>query len=828
MSEAQESTTADMEGNVSDVQPELSQHLSPAHLEMLRRGSAISDDVIAARGYRTVTDPVALAALGFSPAQCRVPGLLLPLWAPGVDDAPAFYVYRPDAPRSFDEKHKGPLPDGTYPQRVVKYEVPKGSSMRLDCPPPCHAAVGDPDVPLWITEGQKKADALASQGLCALALLGVWNWRGRNGLGGLTALADWESVALRGRDVRIVFDSDVMRKPEVGQALRRLRAFLANRGAAVAAVYLPPPPPGAGAKCGVDDYLAAGHSLADLQRLVEAPRPLPTPPAPVVELLDAEPPVLRRPLALIDGRSYAAVWLHVKVTRSADLNKAGELVRFDPPRVTLERRLFVVRDDGRVFGEGGDALLDELGLEVHLPEIPPPDKLWSARGVTAYRRRYRPDPIDIFLRVSAVVDRFIDFNRSLGDQEAMANMVACYILAGWFLDAFNVIGNLWPNGDRGSGKTQLLNVVAEMGYLGQVLLAGGSYASLRDMADYGATLAFDDAENLSDPARTDPDKRALLLAGNRRGACVAVKELGGDRAWRTRYVNTFTPRLFSATRLPDPILASRTIVVPLIRTPDRRRANADPLEAGLWPCNRRELLDDLWAMALEHLPELPAYEARVAATSPLVGRDLEPWKAILAVALWLDDRGVCGLAAQMEALAANYQSERPGLETADLTALVIQALVRCAAEHVPSRGDVGDRNDGGDVKEEISRALILTTSQVTRAARTLAQEQESDLDTETLTGRRIGRVLRKMRWRSERTKSARGWAVNLAELHRWTRAYGVEWPEQLHAIQGAPYPTNVTSVISVTNVTAPEAQDASREDDGELPSSEGDREVFFL
>jgi hypothetical protein len=70
--------------------------------------------------------------------------------------------------------------------------------------------------------------------------------------------------------------------------------------------------------------------------------------------------------------------------------------------------------------------------------------------------------------------------------------------------------------------------------------------------------------------------------------------------------------------------------------------------------------------------------------------------------------------------------------------------------------------------------------------------------------------------------------VNLAELHRWTRAYGVEWPEQLHAIQGAPYPTNVTSVISVTNVTAPEAQDASREDDGELPSSEGDREVFFL
>jgi len=100
------------------------------------------------------------------------------------------HVYRPDAPRSFDEKGKGRLPDGTYPQRVAKYEAPQGAAMRLDCPPTCRSSLRDPSVPLWITESQKKADALASHGFCALALLGVWNWRGRNGLGGLTALAD--------------------------------------------------------------------------------------------------------------------------------------------------------------------------------------------------------------------------------------------------------------------------------------------------------------------------------------------------------------------------------------------------------------------------------------------------------------------------------------------------------------------------------------------------------------------------------------------------------------------------------------------------------------
>jgi hypothetical protein len=84
-------------------------------------------------------------------------------------------------------------------------------------------------VPLFVTEGVKKGDALVSQGLCAIALIGVWNWRGTNEFGGKTALADWEHVALNGRQIYIVFDSDVMLKKEVYSALVRLKAFLESR-----------------------------------------------------------------------------------------------------------------------------------------------------------------------------------------------------------------------------------------------------------------------------------------------------------------------------------------------------------------------------------------------------------------------------------------------------------------------------------------------------------------------------------------------------------------------------------------------------------------------
>jgi len=89
----------------------------------------------------------------------------------------------------------------------------------------------------------------------------------------------------------------------------------------------------------------------------------------------------------------------------------------------------------------------------------------------------------------------------------------------------------------------------------------------------------------------------------------------------------------TSIQLPDNVLASRSIVIPLIRTPDRYRANADPLDDKAWPHDCRQLIDDLWALTLAHLPELREYERAVSQKARLAGRSLEPWGAILAVAL---------------------------------------------------------------------------------------------------------------------------------------------------------------------------------------------------
>ena len=113
-------------------------------------------------------------------------------------------------------------------------------------------------------------------------------------------------------------------------------------------------------------------------------------------------------------------------------------------------------------------------------------------------------------------------------------------------------------------------------------------AVLRDLADYGATLCFDEAERL-DSKNADPEKLALLLSGNRRGSTMAVKELNGEKRWVTRHVSTYCPRLFSAIRLPGETLESRSIIVPLVRSADPVKGehrSAEPEALAVTPDRR--------------------------------------------------------------------------------------------------------------------------------------------------------------------------------------------------------------------------------------------------
>jgi hypothetical protein len=280
-------------GTVSIGGPEANGHIAPHHLQMLE-ASGIPPEHAHARGYETITESRRLVPLKIvKSARSCVPGLLVPMLR--ADGSTWGYQYRPDNPRV---SGKG---------QPVKYETPWQQRNGLDIPPGVGDFLHDPSVPLWVTEGVKKADCGAQYQLCIVALSGVWNWRGTNDMGGKTAIADWNDIALNDRRVILAFDGDVARKPNAAKALCALAEFLKYRGAEIEYLHLPDTEK----KTGLDDYLMAGHTADDLWKLVK-----PTPP-PVPDEHDdddngqpAEPkPEPAEPISLAEAQTVFCKWL---------------------------------------------------------------------------------------------------------------------------------------------------------------------------------------------------------------------------------------------------------------------------------------------------------------------------------------------------------------------------------------------------------------------------------------------------------------------------------------------------------------------------------------
>ncbi|MCP4371087.1 MAG: DUF3854 domain-containing protein, partial [Deltaproteobacteria bacterium] len=97
---------------------------------------------------------------------------------------------------------------------------------------------------------------------------GVWGWRSKqDGI-----LADLDYIVWAGREVFVVFDSDVITKESVAQALARLTKILSRWGANITPVPLPQQGED---KLGVDDFKAGGGSLEQLQSFAALGRLLP-------------------------------------------------------------------------------------------------------------------------------------------------------------------------------------------------------------------------------------------------------------------------------------------------------------------------------------------------------------------------------------------------------------------------------------------------------------------------------------------------------------------------------------------------------------------------
>jgi len=472
------------------------------HLRHLSEGSGISVEVIKERGYRSLLGKVELEKLGFASSQRRAPGILVPLWS--VDGKEVGFQFRPDNPRTASRG------------RPVKYESPAGSSNRLDCPPRCQKMLGNPQVPLWITEGSKKADALASKGACAISVTGVWGFKGKNQFGGITFLADWDYIAMRNRIVYLAFDSDIVTKDPVRKALEHIGEHLKRKGAAVHIIQLPQLE--GQNKTGIDDYLLR-YNLQDAERLAGDFKP--------EEKEDKECYVSG--FVLPDGT-------------------VGEMV------VTDDERFFIVGFNGSVR----KAYQHDTAKVTYLPthDALVGEVVHFASTATPYDSQSR-----LFGEIRTFIHRYLELP---ADFEEIASL---YVLLTWVYEFAPSIPYLRVIGDWGTGKTRFLQVAGAICF--RPIFASGATTPapiFRILEQFRGTLVLDEADFKDSSSWMEMVK--LLNNGYRPGMPVlrADKENG---KWYPRSYQVFGPKLI-ATRYPfkDEALESRCLtaeMMPLTR-----------------------------------------------------------------------------------------------------------------------------------------------------------------------------------------------------------------------------------------------------------------------
>ncbi len=143
------------------------------------------------------------------------------------------------------------------------------------------------------------------------------------------------------------------------------------------------------------------------------------------------------------------------------------------------------------------------------------------------------------------------------------------------------------------------------------------------------------------------------------------------------------------------------------------------------------------------------------ASRQLTGRDR-------AVALRVDEHGAAtaGLFARLEDLSVSYQAERADLETGDITAVVLKALLRQWQDRCANDANGADDANAPD-------RLVVTAKTICETALEILKDDESDLTAGDVTVQKIGQVLHKQRIKKlkrERNRGAHHWEITQAAL----------------------------------------------------------------
>ena len=402
--------------------------------------------------------------------------------------------------------------------------------------------------------------------------------------------------------------------------------------------------------------------------------------------------------------------------------------------------------------------LMEAPFQIDLIGYPRPGSTLSADAYLkhAVGGQPLPDAAETFRATSSAIDSFVAFDGAFASQQDLSDFLACWAFSTYALDAFDTVGYVWPNGERGSGKTQCLKTLMALSFMGQTIASESSFASVRDEAALGASIGFDDCENIK---KMESGKRELLLAGNTKGAGFMHKEPGKREG--TRKISKH--RCLCATRLYVDRSARRCSClqndhpIPLGRTADVEKTRRKPTNLRDWVLPPSTLRDAIWLNVATDLLAIEAHKEQVSRDSDHAGRDFDIFQPAISIAYWLEhSKGVADLYPRMCSVMDLYHASKHRTLLPSFEHLVLQSCYNILVDEKAERTKVSTSKIAFGV-EQVCRNWDITDE-------TLC----------TVDNQKVGMMLQRLGFEKDRAHGKeRGWHIGTAFVLEKARSAGV-------------------------------------------------------
>jgi hypothetical protein len=171
------------------------------------------------------------------------------------------------------------------------------------------------------------------------------------------------------------------------------------------------------------------------------------------------------------------------------------------------------------------------------------------------------DTMQLLKKIFAFIDRYLYLEKENGGDNPFKNFCAYYVLLTWMYDKFDVVPYLRAQGNFGTGKTRLLQVVGALSFR-SLIASGATTASpiFRIIERFHGTVILDEAD-FSDRSEIWAEITKILNTGYQRGGVVlrSEKKQAGDQ-YEPEAFDCYSPKILSTRQqYSDEALESRCL-----------------------------------------------------------------------------------------------------------------------------------------------------------------------------------------------------------------------------------------------------------------------------